>query len=158
MRSTSRLRLLLLPLPLWAVQTGAVAEEVGQRHEDGIRGSGQPPAMTIGTRQTPPFSYQDADGQWAGIAIELWDEVAARSGFGFRYVEPGLTEMLDAVVAGRVDGAVAALTMTSDREQILGFSHPFHTAGLAIAVPHRNAYPSALHTPTTAPGAASPRP
>jgi ABC-type amino acid transport substrate-binding protein len=108
--------------------------------------------MTIATREAPPFAYKDGDGHWTGIAVDLWNRIAARHGFDFRYVELGLTEMLDAVVAGRVDGAVAALTITSDREQVLDFSHPFHTAGLAIAVPHRNAYPLALLARFMSPG------
>jgi ABC-type amino acid transport substrate-binding protein len=95
--------------------------------------------MTIATRHAPPFAQKDADGQWSGIAIELWGRIAARNGYDFHFIELGLAEMLDAVAAGRVDGAVAALTITSDREEQLDFSHAFHTSGLAIAVPHRNA-------------------
>jgi ABC-type amino acid transport substrate-binding protein len=47
----------------------------------------------------------------------------------------GLDEMIDAVADGSADAAVAALTMTADREQRLDFSHPFYASGLAIAVP-----------------------
>lgn len=94
--------------------------------------------MVIATLEAPSFAYRDDDGRWVGIAIELWERIAAQNGYDFRYVELGLTELLDAVAEGRVDAAVAALTITGEREQRFDFSHGFHTAGLAIAVPVRN--------------------
>jgi ABC-type amino acid transport substrate-binding protein len=96
-------------------------------------------AMTIATRHAPPFAYKDADGAWSGIAIELWNRIARQNGYDFELVELGLTDMLEAVSAGRVDGAVAALTITSEREERFDFSHAFHTSGLAVAVPLHNA-------------------
>ncbi|AGA89245.1 periplasmic component of amino acid ABC-type transporter/signal transduction system [Thioflavicoccus mobilis 8321] len=95
-------------------------------------------SLTIATRHAPPFAYKDASGQWSGIAVELWNRIAARNGYDFQYTELGLTEMLDAVAAGRIDAAVAALTITADREAQFDFSHAFHTSGLAIAVPQRS--------------------
>ena len=94
--------------------------------------------MTIATRHAPPFAIKSDDGQWSGIAIELWNRISERTGYDFRYTELGLKEMLDAVIAGRIDAAAAALTITSDREQVMDFSHPFHTSGLAVAVPLRS--------------------
>jgi ABC-type amino acid transport substrate-binding protein len=94
--------------------------------------------LTIATRDVPPFALREGNGEWRGIAIDLWAEIAERLGLDYRLVEIGLTEMLDAVAHGRVDAAVAALTITSDREKRVDFSHPFHTSGLGIAVQHRS--------------------
>ncbi|MGD9298957.1 MAG: transporter substrate-binding domain-containing protein [Thiohalocapsa sp.] len=94
--------------------------------------------MTIATRHPPPFAIKSDDGQWSGIPIALWGRISERNGYDFRYTQLGLKEMLDAVVAGRIDAGAAALTITSDREQVMDFSHPFHTAGLAVAVPLRS--------------------
>jgi ABC-type amino acid transport substrate-binding protein len=47
----------------------------------------------------------------------------------------GLEEMLEATASGEVDAAAAALTITTEREQMVDFSHPFFTSGLGIAVP-----------------------
>jgi ABC-type amino acid transport substrate-binding protein len=77
------------------------------------------------------------DGEWRGLAIDLWAEVAERLGVDYRMAELGLKEMLDAVAEGRVDAAVAALTITGDRERRMDFSHPFHTSGIGIAVNQR---------------------
>lgn len=142
-------RLMLLPMLWWAAQVGAevVDTQVDQADpalstetEETVPAA----SMIIATRQAPPFAFKGADGQWSGIAIELWNQIAEENGFDFHYRELGLTEMLEATAAGRVDGAVAALTITSDREQLLDFSHSFHASGLAIAVPHRSRHLLAL--------------
>jgi ABC-type amino acid transport substrate-binding protein len=95
--------------------------------------------LTVATREVPPFAFRGEDGAWRGIAVDLWAGVAERLGVEYRFIELGLTEMLDAVAEGRADAAVAALTITSDRERRVDFSHPFHTSGLGIAVHQRPA-------------------
>ena len=132
-------RLLLSFALCWTAQVGAQADASGQELRDRLVESVEGGSMTIATGHAPPFAYKDADGQWSGIAIELWNRIATRNGYDFRYIELGLAETLEAVAAGRIDGAVAALTITSAREERFDFSHAFHTSGLAIAVPYRNA-------------------
>jgi polar amino acid transport system substrate-binding protein len=138
-------RLLLLAGLLWwatqagAAQVGAQPDEAGEAIQEGSVASTPSAPLTIATRHAPPFAFQGADGQWSGIAIDLWNRISANNGYDFHYIELGLPEMLEAVAAGRIDGAVAALTITSEREQRFDFSHAFHTSGLAIAVPQRNA-------------------
>ena len=94
-----------------------------------------PDTLTVATRHVPPFAVKDADGNWQGISIELWRGIAEQLGLAYRFREMGLKEMLSAVERGEVDAAVAALTITSEREKILDFTHPFLSTGLGIAVP-----------------------
>jgi ABC-type amino acid transport substrate-binding protein len=42
--------------------------------------------------------------------------------------------MIEGLREGSFDAAVAALTVTPERETLIDFSHPFHTSGLGIAV------------------------
>ncbi len=91
-------------------------------------------ALTIGTRQVPPFAMRDADGEWSGISIDLWTAIAERLGLDYRFVELPLAQMIGEVSAGDADAVVAALTITSPREQLVDFSHPFHSSGLGVAV------------------------
>jgi polar amino acid transport system substrate-binding protein len=90
--------------------------------------------MVVATRQVPPFAFKDEAGRWQGLSIELWRDIAGRLGWDYEFRETGLKEMLDAVAEGRVDAAVAALTITSEREQRMDFTHPFLSTGLGIAV------------------------
>lgn len=98
----------------------------------------QTDSLTIATRHIPPFAMKNKSGQWQGISIELWKQIADRLGLDYRFEEMGLKEMLNAVKNRQVDAAVAALTITSEREHNMDFTHPFLSTGLGIAVPHNS--------------------
>ncbi|MCF7978122.1 MAG: transporter substrate-binding domain-containing protein [Chromatiaceae bacterium] len=149
--------LLLVPVLWWAAEIGAQVDDVHSDQAAAVLSTEMvetvpEPAMIIATREAPPFAFKGAEGQWSGIAIELWNQIAEENGFDFQFIELGLTEMLEATAAGRVDAAVAALTITSDREQLLDFSHSFHASGLAIAVPQRSGNLLALIVRLISPG------
>lgn len=91
-----------------------------------------PPVLRVGTKEAPPFAMRDGDS-WRGLSIDLWNQVAAELGYETEYVELGLEEMLDGVSAGEVDLAVAALTISPEREERMDFTHALHTSGLGIA-------------------------
>jgi polar amino acid transport system substrate-binding protein len=116
-----------LPAVLVMLCCGATAGAA----EDGAA-AGRP--MRIGTRHAPPFAIRGSDGTWSGISIDLWEEIAGELGLSYEYREYGLAELLEATRAGEVDAAVAALTVTSERERTMDFTHPLHTTGLSIAV------------------------
>lgn len=91
--------------------------------------------LVVGTKSAPPFSYQRQDGTWTGSSIELWRELAEDLGLRYELAPTDLEGLIAGVRDGTFDAGVAALTVTAEREAILDFTHPFHTTGLAIAVP-----------------------
>lgn len=90
--------------------------------------------FVVATREVPPFAMQDEAGNWTGITIELWEQIAARHGWSFRYEPRSIDAMFEELESGELDVAAAALTMTSDRETVADFSHSFAHVGLGIAV------------------------
>lgn len=95
--------------------------------------AGEP--LVVGVREVPPFVIRQADGSYTGLSIELWQAVADELGLDYQYRPTNLAGLLDGLKTGELDIAVAALTVTANRERDLDFSHPFHSSGLAIAVP-----------------------
>jgi polar amino acid transport system substrate-binding protein len=93
-----------------------------------------PQTLIVAVKDAPPFAYRGTDGEWTGQSIELWRAVADELGLRYELRETTLDDMIAGVADGRYQVAVAALTVTSEREQIVDFTHPFHTTGLAIAV------------------------
>ncbi len=93
--------------------------------------------LLIGTRVVPPFVMQNEDGIYSGITINLWEQIAEELDLNFRYEETDIQGMLDGVAEGRYFASASALTITSEREEYLDFTHPFYVTGLGIAVPHR---------------------
>lgn len=91
--------------------------------------------LKIATKETPPFVMKRQDGSWSGISIDLWRQIAEELQLTYDFTETDLDGMVDGLADGTFDAAVAALTVTSDRENRFDFSHPFYTTGLTIATP-----------------------
>jgi polar amino acid transport system substrate-binding protein len=91
--------------------------------------------LRIGTKEAPPFSFKAEDGSWRGISIDLWRQIASDLHLDYDLEEHDLAGLLDGLRDGSLDAAVAALTMTADRERAFDFSHAFYTSGLGIAAP-----------------------
>jgi polar amino acid transport system substrate-binding protein len=93
--------------------------------------------LIVGTKEAPPFAMKNPDGTWSGVSIELWRAIANELNYSFKLRELDLQGLLDQVAAGKIDAAVAALTITAERERSVDFTQPFYTTGLAIAVSRR---------------------
>lgn len=97
----------------------------------------QPPRLRqpliVGVKVAPPFVIDD-HGQYHGLAIDLWQEVAADHGWRYVYKPYDLDALLDAVSDGEVDVGLGAITATADRERRMDFAHPVTSSGLGVAV------------------------
>ncbi len=94
--------------------------------------SGDAPLRVL-TKIAPPFVMEDGAGGYTGISIDLWTRVAARLGYATEFEAATLDDMLDQVGRGEADVAIAAITMTEQREENVDFSHAYYTSGLGIA-------------------------
>ncbi|TVP72698.1 MAG: ABC transporter substrate-binding protein [Gemmatimonadales bacterium] len=117
---------LLVLLPILGTAHPVAA---GQSEEDPV---------TVGVRVAPPFVLEE-DGVYSGLTIALWEHVAGELELDFRYEERDIEGLLDGVGSGELFAAAAALTITSEREEQVDFTHPFFVSGLGIAVPHETA-------------------
>ncbi|NQU12041.1 transporter substrate-binding domain-containing protein, partial [bacterium] len=91
--------------------------------------------LVVATKEAPPFAMKSTDGEWVGIAIDLWRGIAADLGRPTEFRELTLEALLQSVADGEVDAGMAAVTVTAEREARVDFAHPFYTSGLGIAVP-----------------------
>jgi ABC-type amino acid transport substrate-binding protein len=96
-----------------------------------------PRTLIVGTKEAPPFAIESPTGAWSGIGIDLWRDIAAELHLEYEFCETDLEGLIRGVADGTLDAAVAAITVTPQREELLDFSHPFHSSGLGIAVPLR---------------------
>ncbi|WVM91386.1 transporter substrate-binding domain-containing protein [Halopseudomonas pachastrellae] len=92
--------------------------------------------LRVGITEVPPFVIADGKGDWEGISIDLWRAIADRQGWEYEWQVMPFSDLLEAVEQGEVDVVVGALTMTSEREAVFDFSHPFYQTGLSIGLPH----------------------
>ncbi len=90
--------------------------------------------LEVAIKVAPPFVIANDDGSYDGLAVELWEEAAADHGWKFHYRRYDLDGLLDAVAQGKADVGIGAITVTSQREQRMDFSHPITSSGLGVAV------------------------
>lgn len=95
---------------------------------------GKQKPLLVGTKVVAPFAMKTKAGEWTGISIDLWKEIASTLDLSYEFRELDLHGLMAGVADGSLDAAVAALTITSEREERFDFTHPFYTSGLGIAV------------------------
>jgi len=106
----------------------------------GPKGTKFPQRLKIVTKPLAPFVQYDAKTQsYTGFSIELWRQIARQAGFEFDiYAVNSVAKLMDEVERGAADAAIAAIGITSRREQVLNFSHPYFESGLQILIPRQN--------------------
>ncbi|XP_050430307.1 ionotropic receptor 25a [Adelges cooleyi] len=98
----------------------------------------------IGTAKAIPWTFMD--GTWKGYCIDLIEKLAKDMNFKYELVVKEVFGELDPVnntwngligglVEGELDIVVAALTMTSEREEVIDFIAPyFEQTGISIVI------------------------
>ncbi len=90
--------------------------------------------VVIATRVLPPFIIKDG-ADYDGFSAALWKDIAQDIGVTFDWKEvSNVKEILSAVESGDVHGAIAAISITSEREAKFDFSQPIFESGLQILV------------------------
>ena len=126
MRSRLFMRLAILLSVMLLSVISARAQEENAR-------SGQP--LVVLTKPIAPFVIAHENATPTGFSIDLWQALARHVGRPFRWkVLPDLKTLLDDIAAGRGDVAIAAITITAERERLMDFSHPYFRSGLQIMV------------------------
>ncbi|MFP4493928.1 MAG: transporter substrate-binding domain-containing protein [Puniceicoccaceae bacterium] len=89
--------------------------------------------LRIGIKETPPLTIRNDNGTWAGPTVWLVERIAEGLGFETRYEEVELTEIFGKLESGGLDIGAAALSITSDREEVIDFTHSYFEGGIGIA-------------------------
>jgi polar amino acid transport system substrate-binding protein len=93
-----------------------------------------PTELRIVTRVVQPFVMKDGNS-YKGFSVELWQAIAKQMNVTFRWVEvPTVKDILTTMADGKGDVAMAAISVTSQREQEFDFSQPMFDSGLQIMV------------------------
>ena len=109
------------------------AQAAPARAQDAATAATRP--LTVLTKPIAPFVIARENGNVSGFSVDLWEALARHLGLSFRWkMRPDLQTLLDDITAGRGDVAIAAITITAERERRMDFSHPFFRSGLQIMV------------------------
>jgi glutamine transport system substrate-binding protein/glutamine transport system permease protein len=90
---------------------------------------------TIATDTTfAPFEFQDKQGKFVGIDMDLIRAIAQDQGFSVDIKPLGFDAALQAVQANQVDGVIAGMSITDERKKVFDFSEPYFESGIQMAV------------------------
>lgn len=98
-------------------------------------GPGPAAVLRVGASEEPPFALRDSSGEWQGMAIDLWREIAGDLGLAYRFVDlpsdPVAT--VQALREGRVDLVALGVAVTPELAREVSYSYPYYPSALALA-------------------------
>src|SRR4029450_10086704 len=91
--------------------------------------------LRVATRIIKPFVFEE-NRALTGFRIELWQEISRQLNAQSEFImKPSVKELLEATRSKEVDLAIAAISITAEREIDWDFSQPMFDAGLQILTP-----------------------
>ncbi|WP_416143923.1 transporter substrate-binding domain-containing protein [Planococcus koreensis] len=122
---------------------GACAQQNGESEEEGGEGEGESGSAeqgvyTVGIDTSyPPFEFQ-VGGEYQGIDVELIKAIAESQGFEIQFRPMDFVGIIPALEEGTIDLAIAGMSITDERKEILDFSEPYFDAGLTLVTSQDN--------------------
>ena len=83
----------------------------------------------------PPWSYKDADLNYAGYEYMIAKKLADDHGLELNIVETNGANRVPHLITNRVDLVVAAMTITDERKEVIDFSLPYGGTETAVSGP-----------------------
>ena len=84
-----------------------------------------------------PFSLEE-DGKYKGIDVELLDAIANEEGFVYELKPMDFNGIIPGLTSNQLDGAIAGISITDERKQVLDFSDGYFESGLSLVVNSEN--------------------
>ena len=121
-------KLAAIGLVLVAAGTGLGVNGAGA--EDAAQGK----VLRVAVKPIAPFVFKQGT-EWTGFSIDLWNALAQSLKVNTAWVEvTTVGDQLQAVKSGKADVAIAAITITKERENDVDFTQPYFDSGLQIMV------------------------
>lgn len=125
--------LMLLALMLFIAACGS-DEGPSSGGEGSGEGGSEGKTYTVGIDTTyPPFEFEE-NGEYKGIDIDLINAIAENQGFEIEFSPMDFGGIIPAMQAGQLDIAIAGMSITDERKEVVDFSDPYFDAGLSLVV------------------------
>lgn len=82
----------------------------------------------------PPWKFTDESGQVMGFEVDLAEAIAESLEVDIELVDLPFTELFPAAVSGRIDLAMASITVTDERLKTVAFSQPYYDSDQSLIV------------------------
>ena len=87
----------------------------------------------------PPVGFKDANGELAGLGVDVVKAVAKAAELNVTFVEaPSFSELVQGVAAGTYDMTAVCLFNTPERAKLMAFSEPYQPTGIVLVAAAEN--------------------
>jgi len=80
-----------------------------------------------------PFSFEES-GKYKGIDVEVLEAIAKEEKFEYELKPMDFDGIIPGITAGQIDGAIAGMSITDKRKEVLDFSDGYFVSGLSLVV------------------------
>lgn len=80
----------------------------------------------------PPFEMRDAEGEPAGISVDLMNAFGEYAGYDIRIENTSWDGLIPSLQTGAADIVISSMTITEERSKLVDFSDPYANALLAV--------------------------
>jgi len=84
-----------------------------------------------------PFSFEES-GKYKGIDVEVLEAIAKEEKFEYELKPMDFDGIIPGITAGQLDGAIAGMSITDKRKEVLDFSDGYFVSGLSLVVNKEN--------------------
>ncbi len=84
--------------------------------------------------QYPPFEMSDAEGNPAGISVEIAKALGEYLDRPVVIENTAWTGLIPSLQTGKVDIIISSMTITEDRQKVVNFSDPYIKSGLTLLI------------------------
>jgi polar amino acid transport system substrate-binding protein len=81
-----------------------------------------------------PFEFENADGKFVGIDMDILDAVSKDQGFKYQLQVLGFHAAVQSLESKQSDGVIAGMSITEERKQKFDFSEPYFDSGVVMGV------------------------
>ncbi len=106
--------------------------------------------VKVGIKPSEPWVMYDKnrtveERKPIGFSIDLWNKIAQNLNLNTEFVYfDSTTDLINATKDNKVDVGISAITITSDREEVIDFSNSMYELGLQVMINAENASSSVL--------------
>jgi ABC-type amino acid transport substrate-binding protein len=91
--------------------------------------------IIVGVKEEPPFIMKDAQGNYYGLSIDLWEDLAKKDDIDYEYQDfRDYLLILRALTRKDIDVSISPLTVSYQRLHSFEVSQPFFISSLGVAV------------------------
>lgn len=83
---------------------------------------------------SPPFGMKKSNGEFGGLMVELWEDIADELEIPYSYSLCSMNEVLNGINSGIYDIGLGAISITPKREKLIDFTHAVNPSGTGIAI------------------------